>query len=121
MNLHTLSLEQLKQVISIKEEIASLEQKLAKMAGGKALPAKSPEGPVKKARKGISSAGRARIAAAQKARWAKVKGTVPPPVAKPAIVKASKPTKKAKRKLSPEGRAKIVTALKKRWAEKKKA
>ena len=126
MNLQTISIEQLKQVISIKEKIASLESQLAKLTGGKALPAISPEFPVKKTRKGMSAAGKARIAAAQKARWAKVKSKAPAataatPAAKPAVVKDAKPAKKAKRTLSPEGRAKIVAALKKRWAAKKKS
>lgn len=58
-------------------------------------------------RKGtMSVAGRARISAAQKKRWAawkaKKKGTVAP---------------RAKRHLSPEGRARIVAATKARWAK----
>jgi hypothetical protein len=64
----------------------------------------------------LSAEGRARIAAAQKARWAKVKGTT---VAAPAAPKAGK--RKAKRNLSPEARARIVAAVKRRWAKAKKA
>jgi len=114
MNLQTVSIEQLKQAIAIKSEIAVLEQKLAKIIGGKTEP--KLEAPVKKGRKKMSPAAKAKIAAAAKARWAKLKGTASAPVA--SVVKPAK--KKAKRVLSPEGRAKIVAALKKRWAAKKK-
>jgi len=124
MNLQSVSIEQLKQVISIKEEIAKLEAQLANITGGKQLPVISTEAsPVKKGRKKMSAAGKAKIAAAQKARWAKVKAKAPAPAQSvtPKALPAVKPAKKrAKRTLSPEGRAKIVAALKKRWAAKKK-
>ena len=110
MNLQSLSIEQLKQVISIKEQIATLEVKLAKFTGGKSLPVKSPQAPAKNARKGVSTAGRARIAAAQKARWAKIKGTTPAtPVAAPKI--------KGRKKMSAAAKAKIAAAAKARWAK----
>ena len=57
----------------------------------------------------MSAAGRARIVAAQKARWAKVKGKKSPP----------KTVKKAKRKMSAAARAKISAVAKKRWAKAK--
>jgi len=56
-------------------------------------------------RRGISAAGRARIAAAQRARWAKVKGRKVVPVAKG-----------TGRTLSAAARRKIVAAQKARWA-----
>jgi hypothetical protein len=59
----------------------------------------------------ISEAGRARIAAAQKARWAKIKG------------KAAEPTKVvpigAKRTMSTAARRKIAAAQRARWARVK--
>ena len=59
----------------------------------------------------MSAAGKARIAAAQKARWAKLKGK-----------KLSvKPVKKAKRKMSKAARAKISASAKARWAKAKAA
>jgi hypothetical protein len=58
----------------------------------------------------MSAAGRAAIVAAQKARWAKIKGETTPALAK------AKPTKAKKRNISPEGRAKMAAAAKKRWA-----
>ena len=60
----------------------------------------------------ISAAGRRRIAAAQKARWAKRRSESPS--SKPA---PSKPAKK--RRISPEGMARIIAATKKRWAAKR--
>ena len=66
-----------------------------------------------KTKGGISAAGRARIAAAQKKRWAKVKGETGA-TAKTALV-----AKKKKRKLGPEARARIVAAVKARWAKVK--
>jgi hypothetical protein len=63
-------------------------------------------------RRKMSAAGRKAIAAAQRQRWAVLKGGAAEPREAP---------KKAKRKLSAAGRAAIVAALKKRWAAKKAA
>jgi hypothetical protein len=52
---------------------------------------------------GMSAASRARIAEAQRKRWA-------------AIKKADETPAKKKRKLSPEGRQRIIDATKRRWA-----
>ena len=60
-------------------------------------------------RRGISAAGRARIAAAQRARWAKVKG-------RKVVSIASK-----KRRISPSAIARIRAAQKARWAKWRKA
>lgn len=117
MNLLSLSLAQLKEIVAIKEQLLSLEQKLAKLLGGKAFLGTTVKAPVKKGRKKMSASAKAKIAVAAKARWAKIKGTATA-VAKSAPV--AKPVKNAKRVLSPEGRARIVAALKKRWAAKKK-
>ena len=68
----SLTATQLKHAAAIKEKITSLEKELVAILGG-APAAKAPAAkPVKKKRK-MSAAGRARIAAAQKARWAKIK------------------------------------------------
>jgi hypothetical protein len=116
MSITSLSLDQLKRVIAIKEQIASLEQELVKIAGGKApavIPVKT-RGARKK--RVLSPEGRAKIVAALKARWARQSGA-----AKAKTPKAPKAPKAARKKrvLSPEGRAKIVAALKARWAERK--
>jgi len=69
-------------------------------------------------KRGLSAEGRARIAAAQKARWAKSKGDS----AEESSVEAPKASKgRKKRNLSPEARARIVAAVKRRWAKSKKA
>ena len=57
----------------------------------------------------MSAVGRARIAAAQKARWAKVKGDK---------VEAAP---KKRRKMSAAGRARMAAAAKARWAKAKAA
>src|SRR5215471_13183007 len=62
-------------------------------------------------RRKMSAAGRKAIAAAQRKRWAALKGGNA----------TQRAHKRAKRKLSPAGRAAIVAALKKRWAAKKAA
>lgn len=77
------SVDQLKRAIAIKEQIENLEAELASILGGTAAPAgkrkyakratsDETEKP-KKAKRVMSAEGRARIIAAQKARWAKAK------------------------------------------------
>ena len=85
----------------LKEKIQSLENKLLQMLGS-ATTVVAPAGPRKKWK--MSAAGRAKIAAAARARWAKVKG------------KNSSAKPKAKRKMSAAGRARIRAAVKARWA-----
>jgi len=80
----------------------------------------SPE-PAKRGPKkgGMSAAGRAAIAAAQKARWAKVKSatkaTIAEQVTSAMEVAETKPSKK--RKMSAAGKAAIAAAAKARWAK----
>ena len=100
---NTPTLAQLKRGLQISEQIAALEPKLAAIFTGKA-PVKAST--VKK-KGGISAARRARIAAAQKLKWSKIK-------------KAKAPTKK-KSKMSAQGLANIIAAQKARWAKIKKA
>ena len=61
-------------------------------------------------RRQFSAATKARMAAAQKARWAKLKGT---------STTTTAPAPKKKRKLSAVGRAAIKAAQKARWAKLK--
>jgi len=119
----SLTSEQLKRAAGIKDQIQELEQELAAILGA---PAPAPviakrgrprkvvglAGPAPK-KGGMSAAGRARIAAAQRARWAKVKAQQDGQgVAK----SAEKPVRK-KRKMSAAGRARIIAAQKARWAK----
>lgn len=64
---------QLRQAASLKEKIASLEKELAAILGATATAGKAPVAKAVKTKRKMSAAGRARIAAAQKARWAKIK------------------------------------------------
>ena len=70
-NLLTLSSAQLKRAAGIKDRIAALEKQLDALLGASS-PAPKAAKPAKRKNK-ISAAGIARIKAAQKARWAKVK------------------------------------------------
>ena len=93
----------------IDSQIDELRQLLNPVGTG-AAPASATPAPKRK----ISAAGRRRMAAAQQARWAKVRGQADLP-SSPA---ASKPARK-KRKLSAAGRKAISEATKKRWALKR--
>ena len=64
----------------------------------------------------MSAEGRARIVAAQKARWAKIRSGAKAPAASKVPAKA--PAKK-KRTMAPEVKAKLAAAMKARWAAAK--
>jgi len=115
------SVAQLQRALNIAQQIERLEAEMAAILGGAASSSGAakraggaPAGPRKGRRRGtISPEGRARIIAAQKARWAKVrraKGGAP------------KSAKKGKKKggLTPEGRAKLAAMMKARWAARRK-
>jgi hypothetical protein len=107
-DLQNLTVAQLQRVVSIKEKIESLTAELEAIAGGEAN-ALSPA-PVK--RRGAykrSKAARAAMAAAQKARWAKVRGT------------ETEAAPKKRRKMSASAKAKMAAAAKARWAKVKAA
>ena len=70
-NLLSLTSAQLKHAADIKDKISALEKELATILGS---PTKaSPPAPAPKKKSKMSAAGRAKISAAAKARWAKVK------------------------------------------------
>jgi hypothetical protein len=66
----TLSLQQLKQAVAIREKIDSLEMELSRIIGGQLSPAKSGVPTAKRTRRKMSAAARAKFSAAAKARWA---------------------------------------------------
>ena len=68
MNIAELSIRQLKRAVALKQRIAKLQAELASLAG-----ASAPTAPKGKRRGVVSAAGRARMAAAQRKRWAKIK------------------------------------------------
>jgi hypothetical protein len=104
----SLSTSQLKQALAIREKIEALEHELAQVVG--ADPVTNGNG--EKRKWTMSASARAKIAAAQKARWAKQKSGTP-------AAKASKA--KGKRKMSPAARAKIAAVARARWAKAKAA
>ena len=113
----TPNISQLKRAVTIAEQIEKLQGDLALILGGSTTPA-SKASPADISATGgerrkhtMSAAGRARIVAAQKARWAKVKAVEGNSEAAP--------KKRKKRKLSPEARARISAAVKARWAREK--
>lgn len=101
--LQNLSVEQLRKLISIKEQIETLQGEIEAMAGGSGSAA--PEIPKRRGRKKMSFTARARLGAA--ARWAKVRA-----------VRAETAPKK-RRKVSAAGRARMAAAAKARWAKAK--
>jgi hypothetical protein len=92
----TPSVAQLKRAIKIKTKLEALQNQLDSLLGSDSSDDRTP-------RRKMSAAGRARIAAGQKARWAKKKG------------------KKGRKKMSAAGRARIAAAARARWKAAKAA
>lgn len=128
----TPSIANLKRAIEVAEQIERLQAQLAALVGGNASIASAPSAAAvprgkKRGKRVMSPEARERIAAAQRARWAKSKGTSTPVAKAPSISPAStakpaapKAARKAKRNISPEARAKMAAAAKRRWAKVKK-
>ena len=112
-SIHHLSVKQLLQAADLKERIAGLENQLEQLLGTKAARIAASK-PVAKKRR-MSAAAKAKISAAAKLRWAKVKG------AKPAAKPKTSPAPKKKGGMSAAGRAKISAAAKAHWAKAKAA
>ena len=106
-----LSVQQLKRALEIRQKTDDLRKELHQLLGGEETAAAPVQRPRKRT---MSAAARAKISAAQKARWADKKTEA-------TLEKA--PAKK-KRKYSAEGPARFIAAAKARWAkynaEKKK-
>lgn len=96
--------KQLRRAADVKERIDALQEELNQLLGASAA---APAGPGVTGRKKISAAGIARIRAAQRARWAAVRGAKG--LAEPA----------KKRKFSAAGRAKLRALARARWAKAK--
>ena len=108
MNLLDLTITQLKRAAAIKEQIEELNKELQSILGASA---KSGAAPTKMAT--MSAAVKKKIAAAQKARWAKLKASRP---ATAPVKPAGKPTKT---NVSSATRAKLSAKLKAYWAAKR--
>ena len=102
ISLANLSPAHLRRAANLKEQIAKLEKELGTILGSSAVTTLT-KGP-----KTMSASARARISAAAKARWAKIKGK-------------AKPAAKPKKKMSAAARAKLAALAKARWAKAKKA
>ena len=103
MNLLDLTSEQLKRAASIKEQINDLNNQLRKIFGVSAE-SKAIAG----SNRTLSASAKKKIAAAQKARWAKIRG------AKPTVKTATK-----KKTMSSAAKAKLSAKLKAYWAAKR--
>jgi len=101
-----LTLPQLRHLVAIKEQIALLETELAAILGAVPVKAAGPKPAVRKRR--LSAKGRAAIAAAARARWAKARAA-----------KAPKSPAKPKRTMSAAARKLLAKAAKARWAKAK--
>lgn len=108
MSIANLSVQTLRKAADLKEKIERLNKQLAAILGSTAKPASTPTTRAPK-KTGMSAAGRAKVAAAQKARWAKIKA------AKPAVKPAAKPAKKFT--MSAAAKAKLSALAKARWAK----
>jgi hypothetical protein len=108
MNLFDLSVTQLKRAAAIKEQIEALNKELRSI-----LSAPATSGAGLKNTPTMSDAVKKKIAATQKARWAKIQGSKPAPLP---VKSAAKPNKT---NVSAATRAKLSAKLKAFWAAKK--
>ena len=121
-------IDKLEEALNLKKQIHALQEKLSSMFSSddgedkepKRRPGFAPVSPMarkaaagKKGKRTMSPEARERIAAAQRARWARSKGTSS---SSAKSVASTKPAKKGKRTMSPETKAKMAAAMKARWA-----
>lgn len=107
-----ISAKQLERAAQLKEKIEALESELQQLLG------ETSTGPSKPSASGgrgtISAAGKARIVATQKARWAKFRK-------EKALNSTAPAATKPKRTVSAAGKARIAAAARKRWKKAKAA
>jgi hypothetical protein len=101
-NLSDISVRDLKKAIKIKAKLDKLNAQFDEIMGGAGSGMPSPF-----VKRGMSAAGRKRIALAQKKRWAKVKG--------------KNSGSKGRRKMSAAAKARISASAKRRWKAAKAA
>jgi hypothetical protein len=134
MNITDLTPKQLRRAANLQEKIQSLQSDLNQILGSEgSASARSTEGSTKRK---FSASARARMRKAQKARWAKIKGTKPGRKGRKmsarglaniraGVLKRMKnqgrTTRKPKRKMSAAGKAALSAAAKARWAKAKAA
>ena len=108
-----LSLQKLKEAVSLREQIHSLEARLSSLFGGATQTSEGAPRRRRGKRRPMSAATRAKLAAAARARWANVRKAEG----------ATKPAKSRKRRsgLTAAGRKKLSDSMKARWAARRKA
>lgn len=109
------TIDQLKRAVTISEQIKKLQDDLASILGDSskvsaASPTHAAATPKRRGKRVVSAEARAKMAAAQKARWARKAGAAP----------AAAPQEKKRKGMSLEGRARLAAAMKARWAARKK-
>ena len=129
--LASLSSEQLRRAVAIKEQIEALEKELNRLlSGAPAAPAEATPAPASptravRGRRGgrqrLSPEARARLAEAARRRWALRKGVAVAAATSPEAGAAEAPaatsaTRPRRRSISPEGKRRIIEAQKRRWA-----
>jgi len=102
----SLSAQQLRRAADLKERIEALSHELSRLLG-----TPGSEGVAVVKRRKMSAAGIARISAAARKRWAKIK----------AAAGAAKPGRKRGRKLSPVAKARLAAIARERWKKAKAA
>jgi hypothetical protein len=110
-----LTSKQLRHAASLRERIEALEKELTDVLGVTTEPTVAPVPVAKRRKRRFSAATRAKMAAAQQARWASRKAGAS------VVAKAPVPVKKPKKQLSAAARAKLAAAAKARWAKVKAA
>ncbi len=101
-SLSTISVRELKKAVTLRVRIEALEQQLASILGDATPAAAGGRG----GRRKMSAGARAKIAAAQRKRWAKQR-------------KGVKGPKTGRRKMSAAARARIAASARARWAKVK--
>jgi len=106
MNSLDVSIDQLRRALHIKEQIDSLQSHLTSLLSGAI---QNPQSKIQNGtgRRTMSASARARIAAAQRARWAKLKGR---------SSSIQNGAHRRRNKMSAAGRAAIAAAARARWA-----
>jgi hypothetical protein len=128
---NTPTLDQLQRALEIAEQIQRLEEELQSVLGGRSVAGASatkkvtslaaPAKPGKRGgRRTFSAESRAKMAAAQQARWAAKKGPSAGAATAAAVNRGGESGGGKKRKVSPEVRARLAAAMKARWAAARK-
>ena len=121
------SVKQLEEAVAIRKQIDQLQSRLAGLLRGSSAPSgavsSAPASAARTGRKrrgGLSAAGRARIAAAARARWARVKATNAASSAPKAKTSSGKKSRRKRGGITPAGRRKLSQMMKARWAARRK-